>query len=259
MQGPGSYGNTFTIPQGATSGQRITIDGTRGAIFEYNSSNQLVGSWADSAGTNDGYGNAYLEGQVTYLPGAGGTTSIACQNSDGTIAYWYASSPAGPWSEVTALGLILGATLADTYVQWSTYYGGLELPPLFEIQGITPGTNGTAEYWHPLTLASGWSAVAGFHTPSYRLNALGNVELTGRITNPSAAEGSEIASLPSGYYSSSYNLVTTCGIQQAVALSTTRNIELFLGTAGKLNLFGISATAGSTTVDIDSTFKLSAG
>lgn len=58
MQGPDALLNILTIPPGATTGARIVIDGTRGAIFIYNASNQLVGSWSGTAG-NDGLGNNY--------------------------------------------------------------------------------------------------------------------------------------------------------------------------------------------------------
>lgn len=58
MQGPDALLNILTIPPGATSGARIVIDGTRGAIFIYNAANQLVGSWSGTAG-NDGLGNNY--------------------------------------------------------------------------------------------------------------------------------------------------------------------------------------------------------
>lgn len=58
MQGPNALLNVLTIPPGATSGARIVLDGTRGAIFIYNAANQLVGSWSGTAG-NDGLGNNY--------------------------------------------------------------------------------------------------------------------------------------------------------------------------------------------------------
>lgn len=51
----------MTIPPGAGLGQRIVIDGFRGAIFEYDVNNNLIGSWASASGT-DPYGNAYPAG-----------------------------------------------------------------------------------------------------------------------------------------------------------------------------------------------------
>src|ERR1700733_1611201 len=61
MQGPNAVLNVMTIPPGAGLGQRIVIDGFRGAIFEYSSTNALDGSWASKAGT-DPYGNIYPQG-----------------------------------------------------------------------------------------------------------------------------------------------------------------------------------------------------
>lgn len=84
MQGPGAVLNVITVPPGAGLGQRIVIDGIRGAIFEYDNSNNLVGSWASVAGT-DPYGHSYPAGfQVT-----GGTISgnFFVINSSGIFVY----------------------------------------------------------------------------------------------------------------------------------------------------------------------------
>jgi hypothetical protein len=71
MQGPAAVLSIVTYPTGALPGQeRIVIDGTRGAIFEYaagaalgnsQADNPLVSSWAASAGV-DPYDNPYPEG-----------------------------------------------------------------------------------------------------------------------------------------------------------------------------------------------------
>lgn len=65
MQGPAGQLATVTYPPGAGPGQaqvqRIVIDGTRGAIFEYDASNNLVSSWAAKSGV-DPYGNGYPQG-----------------------------------------------------------------------------------------------------------------------------------------------------------------------------------------------------
>lgn len=45
---------SLVLPLGATTGARIVLDGTKGAIFLFNSSNQLIGSWSPTAGTISG-------------------------------------------------------------------------------------------------------------------------------------------------------------------------------------------------------------
>ncbi len=81
MQGPAGWLSTVTFPTGAGFGfaqvQRIVIDGTRGAIFEYDVNNNLVGSWAASAGV-DPYGNGYpagfdLSGPTSLIEGLAAT------------------------------------------------------------------------------------------------------------------------------------------------------------------------------------------
>jgi hypothetical protein len=57
---------SLTIPFGATTGARITLDGIRGAIFVYDTAGDLIGSIAATGGTNDGFGNPYQPGVVSY-------------------------------------------------------------------------------------------------------------------------------------------------------------------------------------------------
>jgi hypothetical protein len=61
------YQAVLILPGGATSGARLVLDGTRDAILEYNAANELVGSWAASAG-NDGLGNNYPQGIAIGMP-----------------------------------------------------------------------------------------------------------------------------------------------------------------------------------------------
>lgn len=93
MQGPNAVLNVITVPPGAGLGQRIVIDGERGAIFEYDISNNLVGSWASKAGT-DLYGHAYAAG----LTITGGSISASVFNGtnftiNSSGAFFYSGSP----------------------------------------------------------------------------------------------------------------------------------------------------------------------
>jgi len=105
MQGPIGFTEVVTIPPGAQPGQqRIVIDGTRGAIFEYNTpGNTLVSSWAASAGT-DPYGNTYPQG-ISIGPGSiiEGTDFVI----DSTGAFWYSGTP-GPGNLILSLASAAG-------------------------------------------------------------------------------------------------------------------------------------------------------
>jgi hypothetical protein len=76
MSGQGSWSNdqlsSLTLPEGATSGARIVLDGTRDVILIYNAAGTLVGSWAASAGT-DSLGNAF---PANILVGAAGSPNV---------------------------------------------------------------------------------------------------------------------------------------------------------------------------------------
>lgn len=75
-------------------------------IFSYEPSpgfgNLVSSSGAVTAGT-DQYGNAYLDGQVTYSSNAGLFWS-ALQNSGATMTWYEAASSAGPWTSESAIG-----------------------------------------------------------------------------------------------------------------------------------------------------------
>ena len=68
---------------------------------------------------------------------------------------------------------------------------------------IEPGSSpAAAETWHTLTLASGWSTVAGQPVPSYRLLPDGNVQMTGAATHAafsSATPFSAAGAIPAAY------------------------------------------------------------
>lgn len=53
---------SITLPNGATTGARVVIDGDTDAIYEYDAANHLTGVWAASAGTDPVHGIAYRAG-----------------------------------------------------------------------------------------------------------------------------------------------------------------------------------------------------
>jgi len=75
-------------------------------MFSYEPSpgagNLVSSAGAVSAGT-DQYGNAYLDGQVTYSSNAGLFWS-ALQNNGGELTWYEAASEAGPWTSEAGIG-----------------------------------------------------------------------------------------------------------------------------------------------------------
>lgn len=256
---------------GVFRGRLVIVYGTGpgSGVFVYDPSpgaGNLVASITEAS--TDQYGNGTIPGAIASY---GGTVGYAALGSGAVIIRRYTDATA---AQVSGGGgrLILHsgqATAGDDDV-WlylnDSSQGGPEVvispglsgtAPIF-IVTTEPGNPGTAETWHPLTLASGWSAVSGFPTPGYRLNALGNVELTGRITHASLASSGLIANLPAGYYSTYQR---GCPVSLVAGSPAASGLpRLYCSTSGQLNIESLSSTAGTVTLDLDgSTFHLSSG
>lgn len=121
----------FVIPSGATSGQRVVLDGVLGEIDLYNAANQLVGQWKPSqfgifAGSpNVGHsitiqpndaGNSSRP-TIRFGVTVSGSTSSVDATDDGTgRANLHLFSP--PYANVSAISV-------NTSVQTATGFGGL--------------------------------------------------------------------------------------------------------------------------------------
>lgn len=118
MQGPQAVLNVITVPPGAGLGQRIVIDGTRGAIFEYDASNNLVGSWASKAGT-DPYGHVYpsglqiqgvIEGTAFILNSSGFFLYSSTPGAGNLIGAWTSSSGVDQFGNSYPGGFFMGGS-----------------------------------------------------------------------------------------------------------------------------------------------------
>lgn len=272
--GTDSFGNAF--PQGV----KIFNGVFEGTDYEINSSGAFFYSAAPAlgnlilsiakAGGTDASGNAYLAGLANYT-NIGGTFYAVVTNA-GEVAYYTAASEAGPWTLHVVehfnpasgfLGLgPAGAPLlevGDNVIATTVRTNGVNLQ--IGLGGVIvaepPGSPGTAESWHPMTLAAGWSNVAGSPPAAYRLNAFGNVELTGRVTG-TISGATQIGTLPTGYYSTTYTRAYAANVDSASAgLVASETPHIFSNTAGNVGVTGINN--GSATVDLDGTFMLSNG
>jgi len=136
-----------TSQSGLFRGRLVIVSGSGfTGVFDYNPTpalNNLVASEAAANGT-DPYGNAYLQGQTTYLQ-TGPTSFVALQNNGAQITFYTASSAAGPW---TAQYVIQSDASGNVTI---TASGTLELNPAGvasvtgpTVIGDTPGSRATA-------------------------------------------------------------------------------------------------------------------
>jgi hypothetical protein len=87
---------SLTIPFGATTGERIVLDGVHGVILLYNSANQLVASYAPINGS-DGKGSTYVGPGLAVYSGTGGSSSglpyaFLSSNFEGLLGLFFPSN-----------------------------------------------------------------------------------------------------------------------------------------------------------------------
>lgn len=231
MEFPGVYQTSFTIPTGATSGERITLDGTRGAIFIYSSAGNLIGSLAGMAGT-DPAGNAYPVGFTEF---ADVNTNIAFTNIFSGIVYegflanrsstpdythisfLGAQSPLtseyqSPWTAgnstvqvlyTAASGSSMGVNSPNVAFQAN---GSVTTDLFMSIIGAIAGgdsTNGIAS-WQTPSYNTNWSATGTFNTQGvtplhYRKDAENNLWLYGAFLAGAVLPGTTVFVLPTSY------------------------------------------------------------
>lgn len=232
MEFPGVYQTSFTIPTGATSGERITLDGTRGAIFIYSIAGNLIGSLAGMAGT-DPAGNAYPVGFTEF---ADVNTNIAFTNIFSGIVYegflanrsstpdythisfLGAQSPLtseyqSPWTAGNSTVQVLytaaaGSTMGVNSPNVAFQANGSVTTDLFmSIIGAIAGgdsVNGIAS-WQAPSYNANWSATSTYSGQSpvtplhYRKDAENNLWLYGAFLAGAVLPGTTVFVLPVGY------------------------------------------------------------
>jgi len=132
------------------------------------------------------------------------------------------------------------------------------------ITGVTPGTGtgalnpATGAAWQNIPLV-GWQIVAGYEA-EYRLNALGNVELSGRI-QATVASATISTTLGAGYYATGVPF-QSCAVpvlSNTTAITVDQTPRLALSNTGVLTVAGITVAVG-TQLSLDGCmFPISAG
>lgn len=195
MEFEGVYQTSFTIPTGATSGERITLDGTRGAVFIYSSAGNLIGSLSGSAGT-DPFGNAYPVGFTEFQDV---NTNIAFTNIFSGIVYE---------------GFLANRSSTPDYNHISFLAAQSSLTSVYQ----SPWTAGNSFVQMLFTAASG--STMGVNSPNLALQANGSitsdlfVSLIGAIAGGDSANG--IASWQTPSYNANWSATSTFNGQTPV-------------------------------------------
>jgi len=95
------------------------------------------------------------------------------------------------------------------------------------ITAINPASPDNAEPWHTLSLAAGWSTVAGQPIPSYRLLPDGNVQLTGVVTHAAFSATTALSTagaLPAAYRPSTIMVVNGNSLTESPAEVTVSGL-----------------------------------
>jgi len=85
----------------------VIVEGPGEGIFSYSPSpgaGNLVASTGIATGGTDRFGNVYLQGDTVYSQ-QGPSSWVAEQIWDAATSWWTATSEAGPWTQVTQIGL----------------------------------------------------------------------------------------------------------------------------------------------------------
>ncbi len=228
--------------------RQVIVFGPNDGLFVYTGTpragNPPVASIVAPGVTADPYGNtvaSILEVQQSGLQTVLTAASLTMAKLSGAL---------NPPQIILGDNTAPAGTPSQTFVRSS----GIISPLVIAVQ---PGTSSTAEAWHPLTLQGGFTNVAGFAPASYRLNALGNVEMAGQITG--TISGSTLfGALPAGYYSATYARNYAANVDSAAAgLIASETPHIACDTAGNLRITGLNN--GTANIDLDGTFMLSAG
>lgn len=227
-----SFQTIIILPSGATTGQRIVIDGQNGLVLVYDSINDLIASISPD-NTTDSQGNTILHGITSYE--TGGHEYASLFNGSINVGRYGPDAPAGSQSGYfatlgnnTATVISSSQTDAVPDQMFMEFWSGLRnskmgdadyphaivdgdvwVPPgnAAVIASILPnGTpNAIPETWHVVgdtgepSFGSGWTSASssGTYQPlQYRLDAEDNVYLSGVFHATTASPGSGVFTLP---------------------------------------------------------------
>jgi hypothetical protein len=207
-----SWSNTFqsviVLPTGATSGQRLVIDGTSDTITGYDAGNNVVLRISPASGFQDIQGTTFaqLANGILFLANTSAYTNPASLfiGSDGlnvvgpNTTGGTADAPprliltpgdnGGTVNAVAQIGVTTSATTTDLYVNGPIINGLQAFPATWQTPSYAANWAGSTTF----------NATAGFQTLQFRLDAEDNVWLYGCFQF-NAGAGTDIFTLPAGY------------------------------------------------------------
>lgn len=198
------YGNTLNegIWAGQTGAIQVGLQAQGGSAQVFF---VPVGGYAAvaSAGIVQSGGQAILE-----LLGAQTTANPAANSDRVALFLWDHGGAVGPGASADIQAWFFD-TSGTGHNLWNGNYAGLGLGACY-INAVQPGTgtDPTAagvfvpETWHPVTLDAGWTAVAGYPAPQYRLLPTGDVEIAGVVSHAAFNVSTPLNNgtpLPAGY------------------------------------------------------------
>ncbi len=220
--------------------RQVLVSGTNDGIFVYigkpGPGNPPVASIVAPGVTTDPYGNtvaSILEVQESGLQTVLAAAGLTMQKLSGT--------------HVPPL-ISLADNTSVTTDGTSIHSAGIITPI---VEAVQPGTAGTAETWHPLSLAAGWTG-----TLNYRMDAIGRVEFDMDVTftdngTTHLASGTAIQSiaLPAAYSPSTTKFVQCGLVPSGAVLAANRVPEIQIGTGGGVLAVGVTTSAVGQTAE----------
>ena len=243
MQGPESYNNIIA--------NTVVIGGANGALFVYSGTpalGNLIASISPLT-TTDQFGNNVAAGINSYVPdGVGNFTQSSqmlggqfnVQNTNGNIDIFGGQINFGAFLFISENAP--GTTLTIGAGQAGIANLQVLLPVHGAIGAEQPGTTGTFEGWHDMTLINGWTHSAGGYA-KYKLTPFNAVHLIGDGLLPgTTTDNTPIWTAPTGYIPTrniNLDMLMIWSTQPTVVPDVPK---LFFRTNGDLCVFTVAPT-----------------
>lgn len=174
---------------------KVVVAGPNGGVFIYSGApafGNLVSTDVAVGGT-DPFGNTYLPGKTEYSVSVIAPHKVTAINIfQSTISWQTAPNPGGSFGAISSINAVSQSVvglppLSMTIGQGNTGEAVTFADPVVApILAAAPGT-GVPETWHLITMDAGWSTVAGYAAPQYRLLPTGDIEFAGTANHASFA------------------------------------------------------------------------
>lgn len=161
----------------------------------------LIASITPASGANDGEGNAFQAGITSYTAGGEWLAMAAGMLTfDGGCVI--AEGPSGGLKlEIATGGQLVVTVNGSTVILVSGGAIDLDQPVVATAGTAASPTLITTDSWHAVSMAAGWSTLAGYPVPSYKLLPSGRVAVSGLATHAAFSANTALSNsaLPAAY------------------------------------------------------------